>query len=534
MLNFLPVLLILLAIIGLAFLRRSRMPIGTIWLMMAVITLLIWAVLLILRTHLPQALVISTWFPLSVNSDLFSLGITENTWLLLFAFASLLVGTIFASSAHLSDVSVFTNWNEVLFLTAMGMLSLLADSPLAFLIMWAMIDIVEIVIFTIVNRDQHIGVQTYAIFLGRALGLVLVILAMALSYQYETPLVLSEANGSILSLLIAGAGLRLGVLPVHLPYTRDLEHRRSMGTVLRMLAPLSVFSFLSKLASPQTITGVNLLIFILAVASSLIGAINWFSAKNELEGRPYWLLSFSGFALLSFFRGQHPGVLVWGVLMMVIGGWAFLSESHSRKIDFLLPFVLLTISGIPFTPSAIGFTGIASDPLQVLNPFLWVSLAFLMAGMVKFSLSGGDSQVPYENWMKLFYSIGMGLLAISPWAILLFKTKGWNQIQSLWGAVFELLVFATIILVNYFKPVRSKLQNSSVNNFYKQLVPFGKKINQIFHFDWIYQILAFFLRIQSKIVYGFTLVLEGEGGILWALVFLALLVSLLVNGGAGL
>ena len=65
-------------------------------------------------------------------------------------------------------------------------------------------------------------------------------------------------------------------------------------------------------------------------------------------------------------------------------------------------------------------------------------------------------------------------------------------------------------------------------------VPFGKKINQIFHFDWIYQILAFFLRIQSKIVYGFTLVLEGEGGILWALVFLALLVSLLVNGGAGL
>lgn len=533
MLNFLPVLLILLAIISLAFLRRSRMPIGTIWLMMAVITLLIWAVFLILRTHLPQTLVISTWFPLAVNSDLLSLGITENTWLLFFAFASLLAGTIFASSAHLTDASVFTNWNEVLFLTAIGMMSLLADSPLAFLIMWAMIDVVEIVIFTIVNRDQKIGVRTYAIFFGRALGIILVILAMALSYQYDTPLVLSEANGSILTLLIAGAGLRLGVLPVHLPYTRDLKHRRSMGTVLRMLTPLSVFSFLSKLAIPQVITGVNLLIFLLAVLSSLIGAINWFSAKNELEGRPYWLLSFSGFALISFFRGQHLGVLVWGVLMVTIGGWIFLSESHSRKMDFLLPFVLLTISGIPFTPSAVGFTGIAGGPLQVLNPFLWGSLAFLMAGVVKFSLSGGDLQVPYENWMKLFYSIGMGVLAISPWAVLLF-TKGWNQIQFLPGAVSALLVFAVIILINYSWAVKSRLQSSSVNNFYKQLVPFGQKINQVFQFDWIYQIIAFFLRVQSKIVSGFTQVFEGEGGILWALVFLALLVSLLVNGGAGL
>jgi Mg2+ and Co2+ transporter CorA len=56
-----------------------------------------------------------------------------------------------------------------------------------------------------------------------------------------------------------------------------------------------------------------------------------------------------------------------------------------------------------------------------------------MAGMVKFSLSGGDIDHPYENWMKFFYLIGMGLLILSPWCILLFKTTGWNQNPLLVG-----------------------------------------------------------------------------------------------------
>ena len=533
MLNFLPVLLIIITIIGLIVLRRMRTPIGTIWLILAVAGLLNWGSLLILRSHLPEALNISTWFPLSANADLLIFSISGNTWVLLFALASLLVGILFASSAHLSDANIFVTWFEVLFLTAVGMLSLLADSPLAFLLIWGMIDIVEIVVFVIINRDLSFSVQSYAIIFSRALGLILVITAMALSYQSQAPLELAKASGAVLSLLIAGAGLRLGALPVHLPYTRELDNRRSMGTILRMLAPLSVFSFLSKLAVPQTLTGTNFLIFLLAIISCLIGAINWFSAKNELEGRPYWLLTFSGFALVSFLRGQSMSVLIWGVLMVVIGGWVFLSESHSKKLDILLPVALLAVCGIPFTPASIGFGGISTGSFAIINPLLWVSLAFLLAGMVKFSISGGDSQTPYENWMKLFYSIGMGLLVLSPWTIVLFKMKGWNQTQFWWECVISLILFTVIILIKYSQPIRSRLLDSSVSNFTIAVTPFGKGINQFFHFNWVYKTIAFLFNIQKWIVEKLNLILEGEGGILWALVFLVLLVSLLVNGKSG-
>jgi hypothetical protein len=39
--------------------------------------------------------------------------------------------------------------------------------------------------------------------------------------------------------------------------------------------------------------------------------------------------------------------------------------------------------------------------------------------------------------------------------------------------------------------------------------------------------------VQKAVVDGFNLVFEGESGILWALVFLVLLASLLINGKGG-
>jgi hypothetical protein len=156
-----------------------------------------------------------------------------------------------------------------------------------------------------------------------------------------------------------------------------------------------------------------------------------------------------------------------------------------------------------------------------------------MAGIVKFSTSGGDSQTPFENWMKLFYSIGMGLLVLSPWVIVLFKLKGWNQTQF-WGeCIISFVLFAGIVLIKYSQPFRSRLKNSSVGNFAVAVTPFGKGINRFFHFNWVYRMIAFLFSIQKWIVEKLNMILEGEGGILWALVFLVLLVSMLVNGRSG-
>ncbi|MHC1739994.1 MAG: hypothetical protein AB9897_02665 [Anaerolineaceae bacterium] len=533
MLIFLPALLIVLSIIGLLVLRRTHLPIGTLWLLLAVFALLNWGALLFLRMHLPESLEIPNWFPLSISVDPLILGIGKDNWYLIFALASVLVGIIFTSSIHLQKTDVFSNWIEILTLTAVGMIALLAQSPLAFLIMWALIDIVELIVFTIINQEQKISVQTYTIFIGRALGLGLVIAAMVLAYQTGSILELTTANGNILTLLIAGVSLRLGVLPLHLPYTQEFSRRRSLGTILRLLVPLSAFAFLSKLAVPQFISGFNLIILILGVLSSLFGAINWFVSKDELAGRPYWLLAFSGLAICSYFHGQPGSVIVWGVLLATIGGWIFLSELRLKKIGFTLPIALVGIVGFPFTPAAAGFVGIIGGPLQILNIFFWISLVFLIGGLIKFLTKQTELLIPTENWMKLFYTLGLSLVVLSPWVILLFKADGWNETRTWWVSAIILFPIAAVMI---FKLIRQKNYENLKTKILEFLVlfsPISQMINRFFHFDWLYKFLGYLFNLARRGLEWINLILEGESGILWALVFLALLVSLLVNNGVG-
>ena len=533
MLNFLPVFFVFITILVLLVLQRIRIPIGTTWLILAGMTILNWGSLLFLRTRLPDALVIANWFPGAISSDSLILHMDVNTWLLVFALASLLVTILFSSAGHLHEPTIFRQLIEILLLTAVGMLALLADSPLAFLLTWALIDLVELIVFTIVLQEQTLNVQTIAIFLGRTLGLGFVIMGMALSAKNQTPLELGNTSGAVLTLLIAGAALRLGVLPLHLPYLQEMEKRRNLSNILRLLAPLSVFAFLSKLAAPQMITGWNLLILLFAVLSSLFGAVNWFNSKDELRGRPYWLLFFSGFALLSYLRGQPEGVVIWGLLMVTVGGWISLCEYHTGKIDFLLPVAILNLSGIPFTPAAIALIGIMVGPFQGLNIILWLSLALIMAGIIRISLKTSNSSIGNENWMRLFYSLGMRLLMFSPWVILVFKYANWKTIQSWWVAAITLLILTSVLLLNYSVKVRSRFQNSRVVKGFYYFEPFAQWMNRFLHLDWFYQFLAFLFKIQQRIIEGINVILEGAGGILWALVFLALLVSLLVSGKSG-
>jgi hypothetical protein len=136
--------------------------------------------------------------------------------------------------------------------------------------------------------------------------------------------------------------------------------------------------------------------------------------------------------------------------------------------------------------------------------------------------------------MRLFFSLGMRLMVLSSWSILFDKSLGWNQTRYWWVALIILAIFAGVELVIYVKTLQKKYQASSVNRVIQSLAPFGKTVNQIFHFDWLYQLVVFLFSIQKSVVNGFNLIFEGEGGILWALVFLVLLASLLFNGKGGL
>ena len=59
----------------------------------------------------------------------------------------------------------------------------------------------------------------------------------------------------------------------------------------------------------------------------------------------------------------------------------------------------------------------------------------------------------------------------------------------------------------------------------------GKWLTSVLSLRWLYALFNDFMKAVHWLVEGFSVILEGEGGVLWVLVLLALLLTLLLPEG---
>jgi len=55
----------------------------------------------------------------------------------------------------------------------------------------------------------------------------------------------------------------------------------------------------------------------------------------------------------------------------------------------------------------------------------------------------------------------------------------------------------------------------------------------VFSLGWLYRLFWWFYRAIGTLASNIALILEGEGGVLWALLLLVLLVTLIIQQGGG-
>ena len=94
-----------------------------------------------------------------------------------------------------------------------------------------------------------------------------------------------------------------------------------------------------------------------------------------------------------------------------------------------------------------------------------------------------------------------------------------------------MMIFMSLLFVS--DKLRVRITGLKIYQYHKSLLPVARFLNNLFHFEWFFNLMGSLFNVQSSVINGMNSILEGEGSILWALVFLALLLSLLV-GGAGL
>jgi hypothetical protein len=317
------------------------------------------------------------------------------------------------------------------------------------------------------------------------------------------------------------------VLPLNLPSAQSLIVRRGLGTSLRIAPVASALVVLGRLPAgtlPATIA--SLLLAFCAVAT-LYAAGVWASASNEISGRPYWVIALGGLAVASVIQGHPEASLAWGMALILPGSLLFLFSARRRQILILPVLGVAAISGLPFTPAASGWLGVMATPFQVWQVLLLFAHALLILGYVRHAIGPGDDLKNMERWIQVVYPVGLSLLVL---AVGFTGLVGWPGSFSLgvWWAGPASLALAALVGTGVMIWRQRTSQENAVNRWYtSSLNNTANVISILLSLGWLYRMLWWIYRRLAKAIQVVTGILEGEGGVLWAMVLLALIISLL-------
>lgn len=524
-----PVVLLLLAVLAILILGLLKLRIGTIWLVAAVASFGAWISIILIVIFKPASVIISNWLPEPFAFHSLILSSSPQQWGIGFLLVSLLVAVVFSEAKYLATPDYFLRLTGAMLLTAFGLLAIFSRSLLAFVLTWSLVDLVEFgVIAVLIGRPKSHQSATISV-LFRALGILLLILLVSYAPPDPStgvPTMLTNRTWWLLILLVL---FRMGTIPQYQPYIDTPVYQRGLISLIRSLPILTTFSFVAFMAPvglPVIRTG---FIFTLLTVAILYASIAWFSAMDEIKGRPHWLFAMAGYGLATLLTGEIDALTGLAVVLITGGSGLFLYSPRLKRINPFIVLLLMSLLTIPYTPSA-GLSRLFSSSAAMSFRIVWVvSYAILVAGIIKHALKRAVKISDSEPWMLLFHTIALYFIALAPWVIILVFLGNQPDFINWWPWITILALSSALVFV-YFIFIR-KVKNicNRYGQGFRVLESIVHWAGGFLRFAWLGKFISSIGYLIDKAVRLFARVLEGDGGFLWSFLFIVLLLSLLLT-----
>jgi hypothetical protein len=411
---------------------------------------------------------------------------------------------------HISDPM---DWAFILLYISSGILAIMSDNLIALAIIWVCIDILDVIILLKYSKLERSNDIVVGLSL-KLVGVLLIIWSAIQSVSSGFSITLSEIPNLIAGILIATSILRIGLLPL-VPTINESDLSKSIFTISRVIAALSglilfvylptdLFSFSTKPVA----------ILIIGVFSIIFG-IPWLLSKNEIYGRSYWILSFGLFIMINSMSGNFDDGISLLAALVLNGSLVSMFFVRNKKNIWIPLIGLWGLTTLPFSLTNGIFPKTTSLSFYYYIPAI-VGFSLLIAGYIKHvttTRSGSEvSQQP--KWINLMYQTG--LILILGMIIAIGLTRGLNTIQRRFNWI-DLIPLGLGIFIYL---LQKKFRNSvNLSDFQ----PLSIKKNPLSSILWgLYNLVR-------RIISGINFILEGDGGMLWSLVFLVLFLTILTQ-----
>jgi hypothetical protein len=282
-----------------------------------------------------------------------------------------------------------------------------------------------------------------------------------------------------------------------------------------LISAASSLSLLEHVPSIGVTSVFALVLFILAIVAAIYGGWNWLIASDELSGRPFWIIGVASLSVLSALSGNPTGSVAWGCALLLLGAPLFVGTIHHKWLNRFLLVGAFSLSTLPFSLTASGWV----NSLGLYSPFVVIAQALIITGYIRHAqrASGKESFELQPNWIRMIYPPGIGLLIGMQ---ILLGLIGWDGARQIGAWVLALIASAltlgllwAIPRFRIFNPVRAHWVGPESSNS-----------------DGAYSFLWAGYRVLGQLTRAITSTLEGDGGIMWTLVFLILFISILTQG----
>lgn len=516
MLIVITVSLLFLTALTLLVVRFFRPNFRFFWLTATGGALLAWISIWLWQVRMPLEFQLSPWQPANLFFDFPSFLADGISWPLALSLTTLALAVILTATVR-ADLNDPFSSAGTLILTGFGVLAVTANNPLTLVLVWAAIDISELIIQLSLLNDSAASERVVISFSTRVAGIALVLWANMVSVANQSPMDFHSIPPQAGLFLLLGSALRLGVLPLHLPYPSESSLRRGSGTALRLIAAASSLILLARIPVESVQSVFTPWLLILTALAGLYSGWTWLRAPDELAGRPFWLIGMGALAVAAALRGDSAGAVAWSCALVLAGGVIFLASVQQVWLNRALLIGAWGLSALPFSLTAVGWLSNAEGFWPVW-PFLLAAQALLVAGYARHALRPGTRE-NFESqpiWSRNVYPTGIIILLST---ILLLGLFGWDGAPAigLWplGLAASLLTVGLVWAIPRFRllnPIRAHW-----------IRPSGSWLDAIYRGLWdLYRQLARLSQLISA-------TLEGDGGMMWTLLFLALFISLMTQ-----
>lgn len=469
----------------------------------------------------PTRLELVQWESISLYQESPALLMDEFSWPFVFALASLALAVLLTDVARAGE-SNWSVWSGSLFLIALGMLAVSAGNPLTLALLWAAIDLAEFVILLGTVETKEMRERLVVGFSARVGGTLVLLGARLLAEAGGSSLDLSQVSQNYSIYLLLAAGLRLGVIPLHQPFLREVPVRRSLGTTSRLVSAASSLILLVRTATAGVQSPAVGFMLALSCLAALYAAISWLRSRDELDGRPYWLLGAGSFALAAAVQGQAQAALSWSLALLFSGSLLFLYSGRHISIRVLVALGLLGFLGLPYTPNATGMQ-VYRMPIGLGDIVLLLAHSLLVVGYLRHGMRLTPPLAGVERWVWAIYPWGLTLLPLvhfgAGWWLL-----GSAGIELPWQGLAAAVLSALWILA---------ARRLALQGLQAPLARLGSQLTGILSLEWLYRAVWRLYRPLRRLLDFFSNVVEGEGGVLWALLFLVLFMAILSQLSSG-